>query len=117
MLLGPPTGLQAVCTRELACLPGVLAREDVWWSGSRLEFQAHLSEGDLKLQAMRSIVHPDALPLNVLAWSDGRCRADNRDQVAVTTDLDAQHAEAGLLTMEGHPLHGTSQLFGGMGEG
>src|SRR2546428_6305141 len=46
MLLGPPTGLHAVCTRVLACVPCVLAREDVWWSGSRLECQAHLSEGD-----------------------------------------------------------------------
>src|SRR5438128_7162064 len=46
MLLGPPTGLHAVCTKVLACVPCVLAREDVWWSGSRLECQAHLSEGD-----------------------------------------------------------------------
>ena len=45
-----------MCTRELACLPGVLAREDVWWSGSRLEFQAHLSEGDYKLATQRVVI-------------------------------------------------------------
>jgi len=60
MLLGPPTDLQAVCTRVLACVPCVLAREDVWWSGSRLECQAHLSEGDGR-RAMRLL--PIALGL------------------------------------------------------
>jgi hypothetical protein len=40
MLGGPPTGLQAVGMRGLA-------REDVWLSRSRLECQAHLSEGDI----------------------------------------------------------------------
>src|SRR5207244_4776816 len=53
MLLGPPTGLHAVCTRVLACVPCVLAREDVWWSGSRLECQAHLSEGDVQWRHRR----------------------------------------------------------------
>ena len=63
---------------------------------------------------MRPIVHPDALPLNVLAWGNRRCCADNGDQVAVPTDLDPEDAEAGLLTMEGHALDGTGQLFCGM---
>ena len=64
---------------------------------------------------MCPIVHPDTLPLYVLAWGDGRCRADNRDQVAVTTDLDAQNAKAGLLTMERDAFDRTGQLFCGMG--
>ena len=68
----------------------------------------------LKLQAMRPIVHPDALPLNVLAWGDRRCSADDGDQVAVATDLDPEDAEAGLLTMERHALDRTGQVFCGV---
>jgi len=66
---------------------------------------------------MGPIVHPDSLTLYVLAWGDGRRGTDNCHQVAVTTDLDPEDAEAGLLAMEGHTLHGTGQLFCGMGEG
>src|SRR5215813_8828817 len=66
----------------------------------------------LELQAMRPIVDPHTLPLNVLPRVN-RCRgADDRHQIAVPTDLDPEDAEAGLLTMEGHTLHGTGQLFG-----
>src|SRR5262249_43940807 len=71
----------------------------------------------LELQAMGPIVDPDALPLNVLARGNRRCGANDGDQVAVPTHLDPEDAEAGLLTMEGHTLHGTGQLFCGMGEG
>src|SRR5262249_1523430 len=68
----------------------------------------------LKLQAMRPIVYPDALPLNVFAWGN-RCRgADDRDQIAVATDLDAEDTEAGLLAMERHTLYRTGQVFGGV---
>jgi len=69
----------------------------------------------LKLQAMRPIVHPDALPLNILAWGNRRCCANDGDKVTVPTDFDPEDAEAGLLTMEGYPLHGTGQMFRGMG--
>src|SRR5215510_7695227 len=71
----------------------------------------------LKLQAMGPIVDPDALPLYVLARGDRRCSADDGDQIAVPTHLDPEDTEASLLAMEGHPLHGTGQLFCGMGEG
>ena len=64
---------------------------------------------------MRPIVHPDALPLNVLAWGNRRCRPDDGDQVAVPTDFDAQDAEARLLAMERHALDRAGQLFCGMG--
>src|SRR2546426_4722607 len=47
-----------------------------------------------ELQTMRPIIHPDALPLNVLARGDRRGCADNGDQVTVPTDFDAQDAEA-----------------------
>jgi len=68
----------------------------------------------LELQTMGSISHPDALPLNVLARGN-RCRgAYDGHQVTVTTDLDSENTEAGLLTMEGDTLHGTGQLFCGM---
>ena len=63
---------------------------------------------------MRPIVHPDALPLNVLAWGNRRRSTDNGDQVAVATDFDAQDAEASLLTMERHALDRTGQVFHGM---
>src|SRR5205823_170648 len=65
----------------------------------------------LKLQPVRPIVHPDALPLNVLARGDRRRHADDSDQIAVTTDLDPEDADAGLFSMERHTLHGTGQLF------
>ena len=63
---------------------------------------------------MRPIIHPDALPLNVFAWGDRRCSADNGDQVAVPTDFDPKDAEAGLLAMERHALDRTGQLFCGL---
>jgi hypothetical protein len=56
---------------------------------------------------MCPIVHPDALPLNVLAWGNRRGSAYNGDQVAVTTDFDPEDAEAGLLAMERHTLNRT----------
>ena len=65
----------------------------------------------LKLQPVRPIVHPDALPLNVLAWGNGRCSAYNGDQVAVPTDFDPEDAEAGLFTMERHAFDRTGELF------
>jgi hypothetical protein len=60
---------------------------------------------------MGPIVHPDALPLNVFAWRDGRGCADDGDEVTMPTDLDPEDAEAGLFTMERHPLYGTSEVF------
>ena len=48
---------------------------------------------------------------NVLAWGNRRCGTYDGDEVMVPTDFDPQNAEAGLLTMERHTLHGTSQLF------
>ena len=62
---------------------------------------------------MRSIVHPDALPLNVLAWGNRRRSTDDRDQVAVATNLDPEDAEAGLLAMKRHTLNRTGQVFCG----
>ena len=66
---------------------------------------------------MGPIVAPDALTLNVLARRDSRRSTDNYHQIAVATDFDPQNAKAGLLTMEGHTLHSTGQLFCRMGEG
>ena len=68
----------------------------------------------LELQAMRPIVDPDALPLNVLPRGDRRCSADDGDEIAVPTDFDPEDAEASLLTMERHTLDRTGQVFCGM---
>ena len=46
-------------------------------------------------------------------WGNSRCSTDNRDEVPVPTDFDAQNAEAGLLTMERHTLNRTGQVFHG----
>ena len=71
------------------------------WSNTfdhpRAEILFHAFEGTgrddaqglrLELQAMRPIVDPDALALNILARGDGRCRADDRDQIPVPSDFD-----------------------------
>src|SRR5215813_2228522 len=63
---------------------------------------------------MRSIVHPDALTLYVLAWGDRRCGTYDGDKVTVPTDFDPEDAEAGLLAIERHALHGTGQVFCGV---
>src|SRR4051812_34453800 len=39
--------------------------------------------------------------------------ADDGDQVPLPACLDAQHAEAALVVVEGHPLHQASEGFGG----
>ena len=65
----------------------------------------------LELEAVGPIIYPDALPFNVLARGDRRCRADSGDQVAVTPDLDSEDTEASLFTMERHTLDRAGQLF------
>jgi hypothetical protein len=97
------------------------------WSNTfdhpRTEILFHAFEGTgwddaeglrLELQAVGPIVDPDALALNILARGDGRCRADDGNQVAVATDLDPEDTEARLLTMKRHTLDRPGQVFYGL---
>ena len=63
-----------------------------------------LEEGRLELQPMGTVVQPNARGLDELAGADGCRGTDHRDQIALTTHLDPQHAKAVVGVVEGHPL-------------
>ena len=44
--------------------------------------------------------------------ADGGCGADHGDQVARAAHLDAEHAEARLLAVEGDALDAAREVFG-----
>jgi hypothetical protein len=66
---------------------------------------------------MGPIRDPRAFPFNILPRCDRGCRPDHRDKLPVTTDFDAQDAEPGLFTVEGHALDGTREVFRRMSVG
>ena len=71
----------------------------------------------LELEAMGAIGDPPALALNIFAWRDGGSRPYDRDEITMTTHLDPEDTEPGLLAMEGDTFDGTSQVFCGMRTG
>ena len=66
-------------------------------------------EAGLELEAMGAVVVPDAGRLDELTRRDRGGMADDGDQVAMPTRLDAEDAEPVLRIMEGHPLDQTGQ--------
>lgn len=64
-----------------------------------------------ELQAVRAIGDPPALAFDVLTGSDVRRRTDHRDEVALAPHLDSQHAEAGLLAVEGDALDRPAEVL------
>ena len=71
--------------------------------------RGRLQEGGLELQAVAAVVDPLAGGLDPLARGDHRRPPHHGGQVAPSPHLDAQHAEAGLGIVEGHPLNRTDQ--------
>ena len=65
----------------------------------------------LELQAMRAVGHPAAGALDIFPWRDGRGGTHHGDQIAVAAHLDAEDAEAGLLTVEGDAFHAAREVF------
>ena len=72
--------------------------------------------GCLELEPVGPVVMPDAHALDELAGGDGGGAPDYRNQFPMPLDLDPEHAEAGLLAVEGNPLDGTGKtLYGDVG--
>ena len=67
----------------------------------------------LKLEAVGAVSDPPSLTFHVFAWRDGGCSPDDRDQVSMAADFDAQDAEARLFTVEGDAFDRASQVFCG----
>jgi hypothetical protein len=65
----------------------------------------------LELQAMGAIIDPDAQAFDVLTRRHRSRRAGHGDQVPLPADLDAQHAKAAGLAVEGHALDRALQAF------
>ena len=58
----------------------------------------------MELRSMLTVLLPMAARLDVLARMDLGRTAEHGDEVALATHLDAQHAKAGLATMDGDAL-------------
>src|SRR5271166_2434938 len=65
-----------------------------------------------ELDAVRTVVDPASARLDELAGRDHRGVAENRDQVALPTSFDPQHAEAVIGVVEGDALDETGQNLG-----
>ena len=64
-----------------------------------------------ELDAVRAVVDPAPARLNELAGRNQRGVSDDRDEIALTSSLDAEHAEASLGVMEGDAVDQTGQNF------
>jgi len=62
--------------------------------------------------AVQPIVDPAAARLNEFAGRDHRGMAENRDQVALASGLDPQHAEAVLGIVKGDAIDESGQRLG-----
>ena len=65
-----------------------------------------------KLESVAAIVDPDPVRLHEFAGADGRGAADDRDRLGATGGVHAQHAEPGLLAVEGDAVHGSGDPVG-----
>ena len=61
---------------------------------------------------MIAIMQPLAACLDHFADGDRRRMANDGNGPAVPARLDAQHAEAGLVVVERHPLDRADEMFG-----
>ena len=68
-----------------------------------------LQKPRLELLAMGAVVEPFARGRDPFARRDRGGMSDHRDEVAVPARLDAQHAEAVLVIVEGHALDDAGQ--------
>src|SRR5438874_5893817 len=62
---------------------------------------------------MGAVGDPPAGALDILPWGDGGGGPNDGDQITVAAHLDAEHAEAGLLAVEGDALHAAREVFKG----
>jgi hypothetical protein len=63
----------------------------------------------------RVVVDPVAVSFNRFAGDDGGGRTGDGNEITVAFDFDPEHAEAGFLAVECHPLDGAGEAFSGIG--
>ena len=71
----------------------------------------NLEEGRPELHAVITMVVPSATALDELTGLDGCGGPEDRDQFAMTTDLDPEDAKSGIWAMEGHTFDQPRKRF------
>ena len=71
-----------------------------------------LQHAGAELNAVVAVVQPFPARFHDFADGDRRRMADNSHRLAMAACLDAQHAEAGLVAVERHPLDRADEMFG-----
>ena len=89
----------------------------VWLNAFECGGRDHTPLRGLQLQAMDAGCDPPAMALDILPGRDREGRAYHRDERAVSTDLDAEHAEADLFAVQGDTLDAAGELFQGYVQG